>query len=303
MSIRMIIVILTAIFLSVSAAAWAALASWEIEGSQALESRNYPLALRIYQRAAKQGEVKSSYHIGLVYAFQEDWKKKMFWWLKGAEEGDSIAQFEVAQIFLGPETSGMGFVPQDYVQAYKWYELAAKDPSGPFAKDGIEGRDMAAAHMTPAQIKQAQALVRKWKPMAVTTVEDEYDTAVKKYAPGKLPVEAYAEQVFKHRNDWAVGGGLVNIDSFKKTDGQKSSMFGVDYYTLEYEAVVSFPKGTNEPCIRWGNSGLSLYNEWGEGGFHECGLSNFNISPSGQPVRVTGTVRFKKTENGWRSGK
>lgn len=126
MSIGKVRAILIAASLSVSTVCWAGYASWEREGMNALDNHNYPLALEIFQRAAEQGEVKSSYHIGEVYAYQRDWKQKMFWWLKGAEEGDSRAQFEVGEIYLAPVTMGMDIVPQDYVQAYKWFDLAAK---------------------------------------------------------------------------------------------------------------------------------------------------------------------------------
>jgi hypothetical protein len=51
-------------------------------------------------------------------------------------------------------------VPQDYVTAHMWFNLAAASGD----KTGAEGRDMAAAKMTPAQIAEAQKLAREWKP-------------------------------------------------------------------------------------------------------------------------------------------
>lgn len=120
-------------------------------------------------------------------------------------------------------------------------------------------------------------------------MDKEFDAVVKRYASGNLPSEAYAEQVFKNENRRWIKEGLLYVDSFKKTDGQKMSAFGVDYYNLEYEAVVSFSKGTNAPCIKW---------EVGK--FYQCGIGNENVSPSGQPVRVSGKIPFDKTENGWR---
>ena len=51
-------------------------------------------------------------------------------------------------------------VPQDYVEAHKWYNLAAAG--------GIElargDRDIVAEKMTPAQISEAQKLAREWQP-------------------------------------------------------------------------------------------------------------------------------------------
>jgi TPR repeat protein len=51
-------------------------------------------------------------------------------------------------------------VPQDYVIAHQWLNLAAANGY----KTAQEGRDLAAAQMTPAQIAEAQRLAREWKP-------------------------------------------------------------------------------------------------------------------------------------------
>ena len=62
--------------------------------------------------------------------------------------------------------NGLG-VSRDYVQAYKWYDLAAK---ALFSADtqnrdqAINSRDLIAANMTPQQVTEAQNLVRTWKP-------------------------------------------------------------------------------------------------------------------------------------------
>lgn len=55
---------------------------------------------------------------------------------------------------------GLG-VPQDYVQAHVWMNLAAAT-AGP--KEYGELRDIVAKRMTPAQISEAQKLAREWKP-------------------------------------------------------------------------------------------------------------------------------------------
>ena len=52
---------------------------------------------------------------------------------------------------------------QDYVEAHKWYNLAA---SQAFVDDlrnrATENRDSIAAKMTPAQVAEAQKLAREW---------------------------------------------------------------------------------------------------------------------------------------------
>ncbi len=56
-------------------------------------------------------------------------------------------------------------VPQDYVQAHMWYNLAAsKFPPGERRDKAVENRYIVAKKMTPAQISEAQKLAREWKP-------------------------------------------------------------------------------------------------------------------------------------------
>jgi len=58
-------------------------------------------------------------------------------------------------------------VPQDYVQAHKWFNLAAARFPGSEPKRreaAVENRDRIAAKMTPTQIAEAQRLAREWKP-------------------------------------------------------------------------------------------------------------------------------------------
>jgi uncharacterized protein len=51
-------------------------------------------------------------------------------------------------------------VPEDYVIAHMWFNLAAASGN----KNAARGRALVAARMTPAQIAEAQKLAREWKP-------------------------------------------------------------------------------------------------------------------------------------------
>jgi len=51
-------------------------------------------------------------------------------------------------------------VPQDYVQAHLWFNLAAAQGD----ESAREGRDIIGLRMTPARIAEAQKLAREWKP-------------------------------------------------------------------------------------------------------------------------------------------
>ena len=79
-----------------------------------------------------------------------------------AEKGNTLAQVELGAMYHG----GLG-VPQDYVQAHKWFNIAASrfPASQKQARDlALKARDAIATMMTPAQIAEAQQLAREWKP-------------------------------------------------------------------------------------------------------------------------------------------
>jgi len=53
---------------------------------------------------------------------------------------------------------GDGF-PQSYVEAHKWFNLAAAQGH----KDAARARDKIAQNMSPAEIEKAIALAQQWK--------------------------------------------------------------------------------------------------------------------------------------------
>ncbi len=58
--------------------------------------------------------------------------------------------------------TGLG-VPQDYVQAHKWYNIAATSlPPGKNHDTATKNRDIVAKKMTPADVSKAQKLARAW---------------------------------------------------------------------------------------------------------------------------------------------
>jgi TPR repeat protein len=52
-------------------------------------------------------------------------------------------------------------VPQDYVLAHKWLNLAAAQ-GGMRSDTAVKARDNVASQMTPEQIAEAQRLAREW---------------------------------------------------------------------------------------------------------------------------------------------
>ncbi len=79
----------------------------------------------------------------------------MRWYRKAAEQGYAPAQYGLGAMY------GNGYgVPQDYVQAHMWFNLAGAQRE----KQAVKSRDIVAKRMTPAQIAEAQKLACEWKP-------------------------------------------------------------------------------------------------------------------------------------------
>ncbi len=70
-----------------------------------------------------------------------------------------------AQTNLGFMYQSSRGVPQDYVQAHMWYNLAAaRLPPGEDRDMAVSNRDQIEKLMTPAQVAEAQRLASEWKP-------------------------------------------------------------------------------------------------------------------------------------------
>jgi len=80
------------------------------------------------------------------------------WYRKAAEHGHANAQYNLGNAYC----QGQG-VPQDYVQAHMWMDLAASGFTVDDQNKYSSARDAVAAKMTPQQIDEAQRLAREWK--------------------------------------------------------------------------------------------------------------------------------------------
>lgn len=81
------------------------------------------------------------------------------WYRKAAEQGFAEAQYNLGFMY----EKGMG-VPQDYVQAHKWFNLAASRLQGKKRNVSVQNRNVVEKRITPAQVAEAQKLAREWKP-------------------------------------------------------------------------------------------------------------------------------------------
>lgn len=90
------------------------------------------------------------------------------WFLKAASQG-----YKRAQVDLGRQYEQGRFIKQDYVEAYKWYALAA-DPENLFDPLSLEGkwaRDAVILKMSQSQIAEARARVTAFTPHHATKDE------------------------------------------------------------------------------------------------------------------------------------
>ena len=78
--------------------------------------------------------------------------------VQAADPENTAAQFDLGVKYA----TGQG-VPQDYVQAHMWFNLAASRlPAGEPHDTAVEARDKIASALSPEQIAEAQRLAREW---------------------------------------------------------------------------------------------------------------------------------------------
>ena len=76
-------------------------------------------------------------------------------WQAAAEAGDRRAMLALGRLFA----KGLG-APQDYVEAHKWFNLAASRGE----EAAVKERDALTVRMTPDHVAEAQARARAWQP-------------------------------------------------------------------------------------------------------------------------------------------
>ena len=123
-------------------------------------------AQKWYLKAVDQNYAEAKNELGRMYFIGGDGvpmntTQALTLFRKSAEQGFAGAQNNLGLMYL----KGEG-VTQDYVEAHKWFNLAASRL--PVSSDdrykALKNRDDVAARMTPQQIAEAQKLAREWKP-------------------------------------------------------------------------------------------------------------------------------------------
>ena len=96
--------------------------------------------------------VLADFSEGLAAAQRGDFATAMREWRPLAEAGNAVAQYNLGQMYANGEG-----VPEDYVQAYAWHNLAAAQGN----KGASTSKDIIRKLMTSAQIARAQKLSKK----------------------------------------------------------------------------------------------------------------------------------------------
>lgn len=90
----------------------------------------------------------------------QDYTQAVAWYRKAAERGNAHAQLFLGTLYFIGE-----HLPEDYVLAHMWLNLAASYADDPADRGkAAKLREQAASVMTPEQIAEAQRLAREWKP-------------------------------------------------------------------------------------------------------------------------------------------
>tara|TARA_R110001606_G_scaffold218857_3_gene366684 strand:- start:60 stop:536 length:477 start_codon:yes stop_codon:yes gene_type:complete len=122
---------------------------------------DYVTALRLWRPLAEQGDTDAQFSLAQMYykgqGVPQDYNEALKLYRKAAEQGNAEALYTLGLMY----DDGQG-VPQDYVEAHRWFNLSAAKGNTHAGKH----RDMLAREMTPAQIAEAQKLAREWRPKA-----------------------------------------------------------------------------------------------------------------------------------------
>jgi len=117
-------------------------------------------AMAWFRKAAEQGSASGQFSLGSLYYGRKDYAAAASWYRRASEQGNALAQIRLARLY----GEGLG-VSRDNVQAFKWFAIAAEHGGDSYARsNAAQGRDAAARRLAPAQLAQAERLVREWKP-------------------------------------------------------------------------------------------------------------------------------------------
>ena len=126
---------------------------------RAYEQGKYANALREWRVLAEKGDVEAQFRLGAMFDKGEGTRPQpgeaVNWYRIAAYQGHPKAQYALGMLYA----AGKG-TPRNDIRAYMWLSLVSEGIQEGAAKQ----RDLLAARMRPAEIAEAQALVKSWEP-------------------------------------------------------------------------------------------------------------------------------------------
>ena len=150
--------------------------------------KNYKKRFKLILPLAKKGDAEAQYNLGIMYdngiEILKDYNEAVYWYRLAAEQGYAEGKIKIynlakksvpqalnilindaenrvtkAQNKLGEVyLEGKG-LPQDYVLAHMWFNLAGSQLN----EDAIRNRNTLERKMSPSQIEKAQEMARNWQ--------------------------------------------------------------------------------------------------------------------------------------------
>ena len=115
------------------------------------------------QTRAAQGDTEAQFMLGSMYTAGTVVEQNNFeaaqWFQRAADQGHGPSFVPLARAFF----IGQG-VPQDFVSAHLWFNIAAARLSGNDRTVAVESRAQVQAQMSENQLAEAQGLARQWTP-------------------------------------------------------------------------------------------------------------------------------------------
>jgi uncharacterized protein len=120
-------------------------------------------SVELFTKAANQGEDRAQARLSQAYlsgkGVAKDLNLSFYWAQKSALQGNALGEYGLAIFYY----LGVGGAQQDFVQAYKWANLAAAGDL-PNSTDVAKIRNDLLSRMTSTQIEEAQRLARAFVP-------------------------------------------------------------------------------------------------------------------------------------------
>jgi hypothetical protein len=128
-----------------------ALQQFRIQGNREFFKGDQSEIINIVQSIVAKYELKNFTPNQVEKNYKEECKSPLLL----AEQGNAVAQSNLGTMYV----NGQG-VPQDYILAHMWFNLAGSREH----EKSVEFKDRIEKKMSPSQIEKAQEMARNWKP-------------------------------------------------------------------------------------------------------------------------------------------